>query len=52
MDRIMMSLFLSILKKRQDKDERIKESISHIENGFDGVKEENLQPVLEWLDAR
>lgn len=49
MDKIMLSMFLKMLKKRKDKDESIEEAISSIENGFDGVKEENLQPVLEWL---
>jgi len=50
MDKIMMSMFLKMLKSRKDKDEKIKESISHIENGFDGVKEKNLRPVLEWIN--
>lgn len=52
MDKILMSMFLKMLKSRKDKDEEIEESISRIENGFDGVKEENLKPVLEWLTAR
>lgn len=52
MDKIMMSMFLKMLKSRKDKDEKLIESISMIENGFDGVKEENLQPVLEWLNKR
>ena len=33
------------------KDEKQEEAISIIENGFDGGKEENLQPVLECLNA-
>ncbi|WP_455716582.1 hypothetical protein [Anaerosporobacter sp.] len=49
MDKIMLSIFLKMLKNRKEKDERIEEAISNIENGFDGVKEENLGPVLEWL---
>ena len=49
MDKIMLSMFLKMLKSRKDKDERVEEAISTIENGFDGVKEENLRPVLEWL---
>ncbi len=49
MDRIMLSMFLKMLKSRKDKDERIQESIVIIENGFNGVKEENLSPVIEWL---
>lgn len=52
MDKVMMSMFLKMLKKRKDKDEKLQESISIIENGFDGVKEENLKPVLEWLNIR
>jgi len=52
MDRILLSMFVKILKARKDKDERTEESIAIIENGFDGVKEENLEPVLEWLNAR
>jgi hypothetical protein len=48
----MMSMFLKMLKSRKDKNEKFEESISNIENGFDGVKEENLKPVLEWLNAR
>ncbi len=50
MDRIMLSMFIRILKSRKDKDEKTEESISIIENGFDGVKEENLAPVLEFLN--
>ena len=41
-----------MLKGRKDKDEKLIESISMIEKGFDGVKEENLGPVLEWLNTR
>lgn len=52
MDRIMLSMFTKMLKASKDKDEKTEESIAIIENGFDGVKEENLEPVLEWLNAR
>lgn len=52
MDKIMMSMFLKMLKGRKDKDEKLEEAITIIENGFDGVKEENLTPVLEWLNIR
>lgn len=52
MDKIMLSMFLKMLKSRKDKDEKLEEAISIIENGFDGVKEENLTPVLEWLNIR
>ena len=51
-DRIMLSIFVKILKRRKDKDERTEESIDIIENGFDGVMEENLDPLLEWLADR
>ena len=51
MDKIVLSMFLKMLKTRKDKDEKLEEAISIIENGFDGVKEENLLPVLEWLNA-
>jgi len=49
MDRIMLSMFVKMLKSRKDKDERTEEAIDIIVNGFDGVKEENLKPLLEWL---
>ena len=52
LDKLMLSMFLKMLKSRKDKDEELKEAISNIENGFDGVKEENLEPVLKWLNAR
>ena len=52
MDKIMLSMFVKMLKKRKGKDEKQEEAISIIENGYDGVKEENLEPVLEWLNER
>ncbi len=52
LDRVMLSLFVKMLKNREDKDEKQEEAISIIENGFDGVKEENLAPVLEWLNKQ
>lgn len=52
MDKIMLSMFVRMLKSRQHDDEEIKEAIDIIENGFDGVNEENLAPVLTWLNAR
>lgn len=51
-DRMMMSMFVKTLKKRSDKDEKLIEAIDTIENGFDGVKEENLIPIAEWLYSR
>ncbi len=52
LDRIMLTMFVKMLKSRGNKDEETEEAIFHIENGFDGVKEENLEPVIEWLKAR
>ncbi len=52
MDRLMLSFFVKMLKKRKDMDEETEEAIYNIENGFDGIKEENLAPVLEWLRAK
>lgn len=51
-DRIMMSMFVNVLRKRKDKDEKTIEAIDTIEKGFDGVKEENLIPIIEWLNSR
>ncbi len=48
----MMSMFAKVLKKRKDKDEKFNEAIEHIENGFDGVKEKNLIPLIECLNSR
>lgn len=52
MDKFMMTIFVKILKGRKDKDESLIEAIYNIENGFDGVKEENLLPVLEWFEMQ
>ncbi len=52
MDKIMLSMFVKILKSRSDKDEKIQESIDIIQNGFDGVKEINLEPVYKWLNEK
>ncbi len=52
MDKIMLSMFVKMLKNREEKDAKTEESVAIIEKGFDGVKEENLQPILEWLNAR
>lgn len=51
-DRIMMTLFVGMLKKREDKDERLIEAIGIIENGYDGVKEENLKPLIDWMQTK
>jgi hypothetical protein len=52
MDKVMLSMFVKILKGRKDRNEEIDEAIAIIENGFDGVKEENLEPLLKWINAR
>lgn len=52
MDKILLTMFMKMLKNRKDKDEELEEAISNIENGFDGVKEENLLPFLEWLNGQ
>lgn len=52
MNKIMLTMFVKMLKGRKDKDEETLEAIDHIENGFNGVKEENLEPVLKWLNER
>lgn len=50
MDKFMMSMFLKMIKSQKEKDEKLEEAIFNAENGFDGVKEENLAPVLKWLN--
>lgn len=52
MDKILMKMFLKMLKSRKDKDEKLIESINHIENGFNGVEEKNLEPVIQWLQKQ
>ena len=47
MNKIMMSMFVNMLKSRKDEDHQ--EAINNIENGFDGVKEENLEPIIKWI---
>lgn len=49
LDKIMLSMFVKVLKNRKDKDEETEEAINHFVNGYDGVKEENLEPVIQWL---
>lgn len=48
-DKFLMSVFVKMLKSR--KDAKNDAAIQNILNGFDGVKEENLGPVLEWVHA-
>lgn len=52
MDKLMLSMFVKMLKSRKDKDEKTEEAITIIENGFDGVKEENLEPILLWIEEK
>lgn len=40
---MMLSMFAKMLKQR-NKDGKYDEAIDHIENGFDGVVEQNLSP--------
>lgn len=51
MDKIMLSMFLKMLKGRKEKEESIVEAITNIEHGFNGVSEENLRPVLKWFQT-
>jgi len=51
LDKIMLSMFVKMLKNRKDKNEETIEAINHIVKGYDGVKEENLEPVIQWLKA-
>ncbi|HBW12247.1 MAG TPA: flavodoxin domain-containing protein [Proteiniclasticum sp.] len=52
MDKVMLSMFVKAMMKSAEKDERKKEAVDIILHGFDGVKEENLIPVLEWAEKR
>lgn len=52
MDRFLLSMFVKALKKNAEKDERQKEAVEIILHGFDGVREENLTPVLEWINRK
>ena len=52
MDRVRLSMFVKVMRKNVEKDERKKEAVEIIVHGFDGVKEENLTPVLEWFNEK
>ncbi|WP_242943532.1 flavodoxin family protein [Proteiniclasticum ruminis] len=52
MDKVMLSMFVKAMRKSAEKDERKKEAVEIIVHGFDGVKEENLIPVLKWAEKR
>lgn len=49
---MMLSMFVKALKKSAEKDERQKEAVEIIVDGFDGVREENLEPVYRWLQEK
>lgn len=51
MDKIMLYMFTKMLKSRKDSDEKTKEAIFNIENGYDGVKEKNLEEIISWIEA-
>lgn len=51
-DRFMMKMFVNMLKKQDNKDESQLEAIAIVENGFDGVKEENLLPLINWIKQK
>lgn len=52
MDRLLLSFFVKLLKNQKEKDEKTLEAIHIIENGFDGVREANLGPVLDFISKR
>lgn len=55
MDKTVLSIFLmflKMLKSCKKEDEKLEETITNVENGFDGVREENLEPVLQWISER
>lgn len=49
LDRMMLTMFVRTLKIRKDKDDQMTETIDIFEKGFDGVKAENLAPLIEWI---
>lgn len=51
-DKVMLSMFVKALKKSAEKDERQKEAVEIIVDGFDGVREENLEHVYRWLQEK
>ena len=52
LDKLMLSMLVRILKKSESGDEKNAETIYNIENGFDGVREENLEPIIDWLNTK
>lgn len=51
-DKVMLAMFVKALRKNAGKDERQKEAVDIIVEGFDGVREENLKPVYRWLQEK
>jgi hypothetical protein len=49
-DKFLMSIFVKMLKSRKERNNE--ETINNIIKGFNGVKEDNLQPLLKWINAR
>lgn len=49
LDKLMLTAFVRMLKSREPQDSKTDEAIRIIVEGFDGVKAENLEPVLQWL---
>ncbi len=50
-DKVILSMFVKMLKKRKEQDAALREYIGIIENGFDGVSAENLRPVIQWIEG-
>lgn len=48
---MLMRMFLKMLKGQKDKDEEIRDTIQALEQGFDGVDETHLEPVLNWINT-
>lgn len=51
MYKMMMGMMMKMLKSKlkESDDPKAKEAAELFEKGFDAVKEENLEPVYEWL---
>lgn len=49
-NKFLMRMFVKMLKLKKDKTQSIIEGINRIENGFNGVKEENLTPLINFLN--
>ncbi|MDP4119770.1 MAG: flavodoxin domain-containing protein [Bacillota bacterium] len=51
-DKVILSMFLKMLKSKKDKTDDIIEAINNIESGVDYVKEENLAEVVKWVNKQ